>query len=259
MKIKISIKEDIRNVLKAGDVFDFDFGDGKYSEASYIFITGKNGCGKSTLMNCIRSYKCDNEGENKSSYGGSRSMKLGYVDIHEFGEKCEIESDFDKVFFLSSEFDDPLNFNNCGDAADFVEFGGFATMKKSNGERMLLMLSMWLKKNEGMFTKDSLIVFDEIDRGYDLAYQKGFMNMLDNLHKKYGVHFLCVVHNIFPLLTSKNKVFVMDSKMCVEGFMYVYILTDVLFEVTVNPDFEKVGELMKKLKDKGGNNDGGVG
>lgn len=249
MKIKISIKEDIRNVLKSGDVFEFDFESENYIKCPYIFITGKNGSGKSTLINCIRSHMCNNVGENKSSYGGSKSMKLGYVDIMEFGKKCEIESDFDKVFFLSSEFDDPLSFHNCGEASDFVEFGGFATVKKSNGERMLAMLSMWLKKNEGLFTKDTLIVFDEIDRGYDLVYQKGFMNMLQNLNKKYGVHFLCIVHNIFPILATLNKVFDMGSRTCIEGFMYVYLLTDVLFDVEVNPGLDRVKELIKKIKD----------
>lgn len=46
--------EDFRT-LKHGDEFNFDF-----DKCPEILVAGDNGCGKSTLVNIIRDYQCDN-------------------------------------------------------------------------------------------------------------------------------------------------------------------------------------------------------
>lgn len=54
MYLNIKMLEDFRT-LKQGDEFNFDF-----SKHPEILIAGDNGCGKSTLVNVIRDYQCDN-------------------------------------------------------------------------------------------------------------------------------------------------------------------------------------------------------
>lgn len=52
--------EDFRT-LKQGDEFNFDF-----SKHPEILIAGDNGCGKSTLVNVIRDYQCDNSKDDQT-------------------------------------------------------------------------------------------------------------------------------------------------------------------------------------------------
>lgn len=77
--------EDFRT-LKQGDEFNFDF-----SKHPEILIAGDNGCGKSTLVNIIRDYQCDNS---KDDPNAVYQTKLGYCNIRGFKNKVEISTDF---------------------------------------------------------------------------------------------------------------------------------------------------------------------
>ena len=246
-KISIKIKEDIRNVLKSGTEYVFDFEEDKYNKEPYIIITGDNGSGKSTLLNCIRGNMCSNGDDNVSGYG--EMNKLGYTDIWKFKNSCEIETDFEKIFFLSSEFDDPHALNNSADAVMFLENGGMASRNKSNGEKMLIMLAQWLEKHKSQFDDRTLLVLDEIDRGYDLRYQKGMMNMLNKLTSDHGVKILIVVHNLLPLLLCENDVFVMGENKKMRGKVYIFMKTGVHIKdvVDLNKPLDK--QIKKEKKD----------
>lgn len=223
MKIKIKIKEDLR-VLKGGSEYEFDFS-GK--SEPFIYITGKNGCGKSTLINCVRVRQCDNEGEDRSGWGA----KLGYGDLfsEDFEGKSEVETDFEKIYFLSSEFDDPKSLNNCASAESYVEYGGYMNRHKSNGESELNLLGKWLVDNRDKFNDKTLIIFDEIDKGLSLEWTVGVVNMMNKLHEQYGVYFLCIVHNVIPLLMAKNDIYVMGIDRYVNGKVYIYVQTGKYF------------------------------
>lgn len=41
-----------------------------------------------------------------------RQDKLGYAGISGMKDKAEIDTDFEKFYFISSEFDDPLSLDN---------------------------------------------------------------------------------------------------------------------------------------------------
>lgn len=64
MYLNIKIKEDFRT-LKKDSEYKFDF-----AERNRYLMVGPNGCGKSTLINILRSYQCDNI--NDDQMGSSR-------------------------------------------------------------------------------------------------------------------------------------------------------------------------------------------
>lgn len=139
MYLNIKMLEDFRT-LKQGDEFNFDF-----SKHPEILIAGDNGCGKSTLVNIIRDYQCDNS---KDDPNAMYQTKLGYCDIKGFKNKIEISTDFTKFYFISAEFDDPTSLNNSASAEALLENGGFQTKRMSTGQRSLTMLGKWLKEKQ---------------------------------------------------------------------------------------------------------------
>lgn len=134
------------------------------------------------------------------------------------------DTDFEKFYFLSSEFDDPRALDNCASAESLLKHGGFQTKRMSNGQRTLAMLSMWLKENENEWDDKTLLIFDEADKGMDLKYQVGFMRMLDNLNKKRGVKSLAVSHHSLPLLLA-DKLYWFESRTSVPSQVYLSIMT----------------------------------
>jgi predicted ATPase len=181
MKIVIKIKEDIRNVLKYGEEYAFDFNADTYNKEPFIYIVGENGAGKSTLINCIRQWKCNNKGEDRNGW----AAKLGYGNLEreKFSEKCEIETDFEKIYFLSSEFDDTRSLDNCTSAESLFKNGGYMNRFKSNGEAELNLLGKWFVENRDNFDNKTLIVFDEVDKGLSLGRGIGVVTMMENIHK----------------------------------------------------------------------------
>lgn len=79
MYLNIKIKEDFRT-LKKDTEYKFDF----TNQDRYLIV-----------------------GPNDSSHD-----KLGYAGISGMKDKAEIDTDFEKFYFISSEFDDPLSLDN---------------------------------------------------------------------------------------------------------------------------------------------------
>lgn len=112
MYLNIKIKEDFRT-LKKDTEYKFDF-----TNQDRYLIVGPNGCGKSTLINIIRSFQCD-----------SRQDKLGYAGISGMKDKAEIDTDFEKFYFISSEFDDPLSLDNMATAEAAINIPAKSNVK----------------------------------------------------------------------------------------------------------------------------------
>lgn len=213
--------EDFRT-LKHGDEFNFDF-----DKCPEILVAGDNGCGKSTLVNIIRDYQCDNS---KDDPNAMYQTKLGYCDIKGFKNKIEISTDFTKFYFISAEFDDPTSLNNSASAEALLENGGFQTKRMSTGQRSLTMLGKWVEENKEHWDDKTLLVFDEVDKGFDLSHQVGMSNMYRNLHKKFNVSILAVTHTLFPILV-REEIFSFEFKRMVSSKFYCWMKTG--YDITV--------------------------
>lgn len=208
--MKVTLKEDIRT-LKKGTVYEFDF-----TERDSILIAGENGCGKSTLINCIRGTVCDNK---KKGSGNLEERTL-----KQLGEDIELEHSFDHIYYLSSEYDDPLSMDTCYDASAFVDNGGFYLKRISNGQRSFGLLNRFLVENFGediQIPSNSLIIFDEVDKGFDLKKQVGFHNLLRHLIKR-GAKILYVCHAPLPIMLTK-EVYVFQLRMFFPSEDYIFL------------------------------------
>lgn len=69
-----------------------------------------------------------------------------------------------------------------------------------------------------------LLVFDEVDKGFDLSRQVGMSNMYRNLHKKFNVSILAVTHTLFPIL-AREEMFYFEFRKMVSSKFYCWMKT----------------------------------
>lgn len=148
-------------------------------------------------------------------------------------------TDFEKLYFISSEFDDPLSLDNCATASALVKNGGFYLKNKSNGERQLQSLSKWIHENKADWNEKCLLVFDEVDKGFDLRYQVGLHNMLTSLPVMHGVKILAVSHTLIPMLLE-DKVYAFKYRIMLSPSTYVALETGYSIKINDYNEREEV-------------------
>ena len=208
--INIKFKEDLRKVFKKDEEIKFNFGD-----KDVILITGSNGCGKSTLINSLRSHICSNKDRQDEVLG---TANLLYSDIKkELKPNTEVDTDFNNIYYLSSEFDDPLSMYTTFDASAFIENGGWNTSNISKGQRLLYQFVDYMKKYRDKFDENTLIVFDEVDTGYDLKNQITFYKLLPKMCKNYRCKCIVVTHCAIPFIYGDYSIYDMNNKKFIDS------------------------------------------
>lgn len=187
-EMKIEIKTDFRQ-LKNGDIYDFTI----IEDLKSLCVVGDNGCGKSSLFHALRGTKNDLPSES-----------LYKRDCQDLARMVDIYHNYDKIFYLDSILDDGRNFNNAYDASNLVISGGFTAGKLSHGQSSLMYLSNFLSKiNDLININDKvLIVFDEIDKGFNLTNQSKYHLIIENIIRKYNAHIIFITHNILTISQS---------------------------------------------------------
>lgn len=186
-KISIKTKDDFRS-FKQNYAIEFDF-----TNTNVNFLIGKNGCGKSTIIQAIRGTINSND-DKDIRWAAARDCKdiLEHFDVNIEG--------FINVYHLDIDgLDDNLSMFNASSATDFADLGGFGMNRLSQGERTLIMMTR-LKKmvNDA---EDTVIIFDELDSHLDFDFRIKFvkwLNKLFPLSKK-----LIITHDL--MMTNLNE------------------------------------------------------
>ena len=228
--IKLTAERDVRKVFKKGEVISLDF---DMYDVPEIIIVGRNGSGKSTLVNAIRVFKCDNvKKSSKSLYEGDNKMLLEGA--------FTVDTDFEKIFVVSSEQDDPLSMNNAYDACMFVDLGGFQTYHVSKGQRFQVLFSKFIKDNRDSFDSKTLVILDEPDNGFDLKTQNMMSDLPFMMWAKHECKFLVVSHSMMHLMKSlTGMVYDLEKREFVDGKEYIKEVTGLDIIVNRNVDNKK--------------------
>ncbi len=182
--LKIKFKKSLHSI-EEGSIFDF--GD----KFSCITLVGDNGCGKSTLVNVLRSFRCNNKDKNIDE----SCRKVGYSTIKNYKDCVDVETSFDKIFYLGHQFDDPNSIMNASSAGSYIENGGYGMRNKSTGETADSLLYKFLIDNNNDITPGSLLILDEIDTGMSLKKQMSTIKLLLQISMVRCVHIICISHN----------------------------------------------------------------
>ena len=91
---------------------------------------------------------------------------------------------------------------NAYDASAFIDGGGFARNRKSNGEGNFIQIAMFMDKMLPELTSNSLLIIDEMDTGFSLKNMGRMIDILHAMFIKHGLTTIVITHN--PILMLKS-------------------------------------------------------
>jgi predicted ATPase len=211
--MKITVEKDFRT-FKKGDVIDF----GTIKDIKSITLVGNNGCGKSSLIQTIRGFKHD-----------LKEDSLFRDDYKKLTENVKIESEYEKIFIYDSIKDDGSHFMNAYDAVNYIGMGGYANQRRSHGESSLNNLITFFQKFQDKIVKEkTLVVLDELDKGFSLQAQTVYLNFVNKLIGM-GCHVIVVTHNVFAIKQS-ILVYDLEKRDLTSADKYIETITGYKFE-----------------------------
>lgn len=253
MKSAISIKfnEDYRNNFKAGQVIEIPT-----PVLGVVYLTGPNGCGKSTILRAIRSQKDSRKDVLKNMFDGCRNPKIEYVEKDIKDGKLEVSGidQFSHIFAFDAEADDPGHVLNSASAYGFASGGGLAALKQSRGQGVLMQLYRFMEEFKKVSEKEisaenwrPLVIIDEIDEGLDIRMQLRWNAILVDKFCMRGATVLIVSHNPVCMLSQGPfvKTFDVATGQLTDPHDYIKNLTGC--DVTIDYAGEKSWEQQTKF------------
>lgn len=189
-KITIKAKEKYRS-FSEGYTVTLD-----YNDVGTIYLMGKNGCGKSTLIQAIRGQSNSNkDAKDKWNAKDVCIDVLSHFDVNIEG--------FNNVYHLDIDgLDNATSMWNSADASGFIQFGGWATRSLSAGEKSVVMFSNL--RNEIKDEENTLIILDELDGHFDTEFTMKFPRLLNRLFPKSKK--LIVTHDILMATINDGNI-----------------------------------------------------
>lgn len=195
--VDIKFKSDFRKVFQKDEHINLELKSGEV-----LTLVGNNGSGKSTMIDLIRAHKCDN----------NNSMSLNESNLKDIKEVVDFDTDFEKIYIVAPMgHDDPMSMMNTYDAVAYIELGGWTASRVSNGQRHTIAMANFVKKYKTEFDEKTLIIFDEVDTGFDLKSQALHAKLLGLMAAKSGAAIVNVTHSMLVMKRSE-KVWSMDDR-----------------------------------------------
>lgn len=216
--MKVIIENDFRGLIK-GSEYEFKFKDNLIES---MCIVGKNGCGKSSLMNAITGKFTKNTGMYGSIVDNNRISLSKNISI--------IDHEFDACFGFDASKEGSATIDTSYDASSYVENGGFYADKQSHGEGEMTYLGTFLDRiKPNIIPNKTLICLDEFDKGFSLKNQLLAINLVNRFVMELKCKVLYCTHNPFLMIQSY---FVYDfiKKEYVESTDYILDVTGFLIQ-----------------------------
>lgn len=189
----------------------------KINENEFVAITGRSGCGKTTILNMVSGFLAPTQGSimfdgvyitnmNDKEASIYRNNSIGYLPQHI--ELLNNLSVFDNIRFPFYLRDTKPSFDFSLKAEDILNKLGISKLKNampynlSGGEKKRALLA------RAIVTKPKLLLLDEPTSDLDKATAKEVMNILYDLE---NIAILCVTHDV-DLLSDDVKVMDLTSQ-----------------------------------------------
>lgn len=189
----------------------------KINENEFVAITGRSGCGKTTILNMVSGFLAPTQGSimfdglsvtnmNDKEASIYRSSSIGYLPQHI--ELLNNLSVFDNIRFPFYLRDTKPSFDFSLNAEDILNKLGISKLKNampynlSGGEKKRALLA------RALVTKPKMLLLDEPTSDLDKATAKEVMNILYGLE---NIAILCVTHDV-DLLGDDVKVMDLTSQ-----------------------------------------------
>lgn len=169
-----------------------------------VTLIGLNGAGKTTLLKTILGiYKI------KKGKIDMRAKRIGYVP-----QKLQ----FDRTIpFSVREFLDTYSGRAAGKIEDVlkeVKADGLIDKKIGNlsgGELQKVLIA------NALLQKPDLLLLDEATAGVDIKGEQNFFELIAQIHEKYQVTIVMVLHDIHTVFSKASKVFCLNKTICCHG------------------------------------------
>lgn len=221
--VKIKVKEDYR-CFKKDDEYTLDLIDNEPN-----MLVGLNGSGKSTLLRALRHVKDTFHEQWMRAHDGVTPQQFNSADASKFD--VEGLDQFDDVFYIDMQIDDPASFACSATAASFIWLGGYTASRISRGQTAMTMLGKVVHNIEEYYKtnpqKPALVVLDEIDEGFDLNVLINFAEKTKRVFQQYNPNttLLICTHNPIVYLNYEVHMVSPSHITMVPGDLYFSTVT----------------------------------
>jgi len=184
------------------------------SQGEFVGVIGPNGAGKTTLLNVIAGFegftgrlRLFGEGQTRERSGKTR-LRIGYVpqllDIDRTFPICALEAVLTGSIGRLGLFHNPEK-KERQRAMEIMEMMRIGHLKEkpfgqlSGGERQKVLLA------RAIMQEPEILLLDESTANLDMAIQKEFMDLIDDIHKRQDLTILLVTHDFNLLPPSMNR------------------------------------------------------
>lgn len=217
---------------------------------SIIGILGKNGCGKTTLFNCIQGIRTDYQGSIRVL--GYEAKERNSEMLSQIGVQLQSNTFFNKIKihelfkFVAALYDKEISMDRITSLLSKVnmqeEYNSFIS-KLSGGQKQRVSLALSIMNNP------SILFLDEPTVGLDVQSRLELWNAIKHIHN-HGTTIVLTTHYMQEIENICNRVIVLNKGNLILDKQTDEILSNLKFKKKIYFDFVKNNINTQELKNK---------